>query len=66
VALTPDPARLEAGAEFENYLATVVLGAHLERLPDPERPAFVRAIIDKLSDPVVDYVRLTLRAKKPR
>ncbi len=64
VGLAPDPARLQAGAQFESYLAAVVLGAHLERLPEPERPAFVRAVIDRLSEPVVDYVRLTIRAKK--
>ncbi len=64
VALTPDPARLEAGTQFESYLAIVVLGAHMARLPEPERPAFVRAVCDRLSEPVVDYVRLTIRAKK--
>ena len=66
VTLRPDPARLEAGLQFESYLATVVLGAHLERLPEPERPAFVRAIMDRLSEPVVDYVRLEMRARKGR
>jgi trans-aconitate 2-methyltransferase len=64
VALIPDSGRLEEGAQFENYLVTLVLGAHLERLPEPQRPAFVRAVIDRLPDPVVDYVRLTVRAKK--
>jgi trans-aconitate 2-methyltransferase len=64
VALIPDSARLEEGEQFESYLATLVLGAHLERLPEPERPAFIRAVIDRLSDPAVDHVRLTLRAKK--
>src|SRR5262249_26923514 len=64
VALIPDSARLEEGAQFEGYVATLVLRAHLERLLERERPAFVRAVIDKLSDPVVDHVRLTLRAKK--
>ena len=64
VALAPDPARLEPGAQFESYLATVVLGAHLDRLPESDRAAFVRAVSDRLSEPVVDYVRLTLRGKR--
>ena len=33
VNLVPDPARLDAGRQFEAYLATVVLGAHLRELP---------------------------------
>ncbi len=52
--------------QFESYLATVVLGAQLERLPEPERPAFVREIMDRLSEPVVDYVRLEMRGRKGR
>lgn len=64
VALTPDPARLEPGAQFESYMATVVLGAHLQRLPEPERPGFVRAVCDGLPEPVVDYVRLTIHATR--
>ena len=35
-----------AGEPFETYLRTVVLGAHLERLPADERDAFVRAVAD--------------------
>ena len=34
--LADEPTRFEAGEPFETYLRTVVLGAHLERLP-PER-----------------------------
>jgi trans-aconitate 2-methyltransferase len=64
VALIPDSGRLEEGAQFESYLATLVLGAHLERVPEPEQAAFLRAVIDKLPDPVVDYVRLTMQARK--
>jgi len=51
VALIPDPARLEEGAQFEGYVATLVLRAHLERLPERERPAFVRAVIDSFPTP---------------
>jgi trans-aconitate 2-methyltransferase len=63
VGLIPDPARFEKSGQFERYV-TLALGAHLERLPEPERPAFAQAVTDRLSNPVVDHVRLTLRAKK--
>ena len=64
MALTPDPARLESGAQFESYLAAVVIGAHLDRLPESERAEFVRAVGHRLPEPVVDYVRLTFHAKR--
>jgi trans-aconitate 2-methyltransferase len=64
VSLTSDSARLEPGAQFESYMATVVLGAHLERLPDADRASFVSAVIDRLPEPVVDYVRLEIRARR--
>nr|MDT0663626.1 class I SAM-dependent methyltransferase [Micromonospora sp. DSM 115978] len=46
------------------YLETVVLGAHLDRLAVDERAAFVRAVADNLSAPVIDYVRLTVSARR--
>jgi trans-aconitate 2-methyltransferase len=65
VRLVPDPARLAAGGQFEAYLATVVLGAHLRELPPPDRAPFVRAVAGRLAEPVVDYVRLQIRARTP-
>ncbi len=44
------------------YLETVILGAHLDRLRVDERAAFIRAVADRLPAPVIDYVRLTVRA----
>lgn len=64
VALDPDPCRLEPGEQLESYLATIVLGAHLDRLPEEEHEAFVRAVAERLPEPVVDYVRLTFSARK--
>ncbi len=66
VTLTPDPARLEAGPQFESYLAIVVLGAHLARLPEPERPAFVRAIMRQAFRAGGGLRALDMRAKKGR
>ncbi|MCO5998312.1 class I SAM-dependent methyltransferase [Actinoallomurus rhizosphaericola] len=64
VALVPDPARLEAGEQLESYLATVVLGAQLDRLPASEHRDFVRAVAAELPEPVVDYVRLEFSARR--
>jgi trans-aconitate 2-methyltransferase len=50
--------------EFE-YFATVMLGSHLERLPEADRPAFVEAVLAELPSPVVvDYVRLNITARR--
>jgi trans-aconitate 2-methyltransferase len=64
VALLPDPARLQAGEQLHSYLATVVLGSHLDRLPAAERDEFVRAVAAKLPEPVVGYVRLAISARR--
>ena len=62
--LTDEPTRFEAGEPFETYLRTVVLGAHLERLPPSEHDAFVRAVADGIGEPVIDYVRLNIVARR--
>jgi trans-aconitate 2-methyltransferase len=64
VDLVPDPARLDPGGQFEAYLATVVLGAHLRELPPEDRAPFVREVAARLAEPVVDYVRLQIRATR--
>jgi trans-aconitate 2-methyltransferase len=62
--LTDEPTRFEAGEPFETYLGTVVLGAHLDRLPVAEREPFVRAMAARLPEPVIDYVRLNIVARR--
>jgi trans-aconitate 2-methyltransferase len=47
------------------YFATVILGSHLERLADADRDAFVDAVLDELDEPVVEYVRLNILARRP-
>jgi trans-aconitate 2-methyltransferase len=55
----------EPGAPFREYLRTVVLGAHLERLPDEAaRDAFVDAVAERLPDATIDYVRLNILATR--
>lgn len=62
--LTDEPTRFEPGEPFETYLRTVVLGAHLERLPAAEHDAFVRAVAERIPEPLIDYVRLNIVARR--
>ncbi|MFC4031389.1 class I SAM-dependent methyltransferase [Streptomyces polygonati] len=64
VRLRPDPARFEPGEQVEAFLATVVLGAHLDGMPAEDRAPFVRAVAARLAEPVVDYVRLEITATR--
>jgi trans-aconitate 2-methyltransferase len=47
------------------YLGTVALGEHLERLEEPLRDRFVDEVLAELDEPVVDYVRLNILARRP-
>lgn len=48
------------------YLGSIPLGAHLDRLPEDRRSAFVEEVAALLPDPVtVDYVRLNIDARRP-
>lgn len=60
--LSPAPAPIPP-QDLEPYLATVVLGSHLEHLPEEERQPFVRAVAERLPGPEIDYVRLNLVAR---
>ncbi len=62
--LNAEPTPLEPGKPLETYLATVILGAHLERLPESERAAFVRTVAARLPRPEIDYVRLNIVARR--
>jgi trans-aconitate 2-methyltransferase len=46
------------------YLGTVALGSHIERLEPDLREPFVDAVIAELAEPVVDYVRLNILARR--
>jgi trans-aconitate 2-methyltransferase len=60
----PQDVRVEPEDPRE-YLATVVLGSHLERIPAERRDAFAAAVLERLPEPVIDYVRLNLTARRP-
>jgi trans-aconitate 2-methyltransferase len=62
--LADEPTRFQAGEPYETYLRTVVLGAHLGRLPPDEHAAFVRSVADAIGEPVIDYVRLNIMARR--
>ena len=62
--LTPEPTRYASREELEEFMATVILWPHLARLDPVERPAFVRAVADRLPGLELDYVRLNLRARR--
>ena len=64
VWLTDEPTRFEPGEPLEAYLRTVVLGSHLARLPESKHDAFVRAVATGLREPVIDYVRLNIVARR--
>jgi trans-aconitate 2-methyltransferase len=51
--------------DIREYLTTVVLGSHLERIPEDRRAAFAEAVLAELPEPAIDYVRLNLIARKP-
>lgn len=63
VWLRPDPARLELGHQLESFLATIVLGHHLADMPEHDHEPFVKAVAARLDQPVIDYVRLNIRAR---
>jgi trans-aconitate 2-methyltransferase len=65
VDLVPDPARLQAGAQLESFLATVVLGPLLDPMEPGQRPEVARRVAEALPRPEVDYVRLQMSARRP-
>jgi trans-aconitate 2-methyltransferase len=57
------PWRVEPSDPRE-YFATVILGTHLERLPEADHEAFVEDVLAQLDEPVhTDYVRLNILAR---
>ncbi|HEY2282447.1 MAG TPA: methyltransferase domain-containing protein [Solirubrobacteraceae bacterium] len=56
------PAPTEPGHPRE-FLATIVLGPHVQHLPEPLREPFMDEVMAELGEPVVvDYVRLNIDA----
>jgi trans-aconitate 2-methyltransferase len=64
--LQDEPTRFEPGEPLETFLRTVILGGHVERLPAEERDAFVHEVAMRLPEPLIDYVRLNVVARRSR
>jgi len=62
--LQEEPTVIGPGEAMETFLATVVLRSHVERLPEPERSAYVRGVALRLPGSEIDYVRLNLVARR--
>lgn len=62
--LSEAPTRFDPGAPFEAFLETVCLRTFLDELPPDEREPFVRAVAARMPEPVLDYVRLNITARK--
>ena len=58
------PVRVEPEDPHE-YLGTVALGSHIERLEEDLRAPFVDDVLAELPEPVVEYVRLNILARRP-
>ena len=64
VWLKEEPTRFEPGEPFKAFLRTVILGAHLARLPESEHEAFVDEVAARLPKAEIDYVRLNVTARR--
>ena len=62
--LTDAPTRFEPGAPFEAFLETVCLRTFLDELPPEQREPFVKAVAAKMPEPLLDYVRLNIVARR--
>ena len=63
--LHDEPTPFDTVEGLETFLATVILRSHLDRLPADERQPLVASVAQRLgSDPVLDYVRLTMVATR--
>jgi len=62
--LQPEPTTLAPGEPLETYLRTVCLRRHLEVLAEADRTPFVQAVARRMGEPVIDYVRLNILARR--
>jgi trans-aconitate 2-methyltransferase len=62
--LSEAPTRFEPGAAFEAFIETVCLRTFLDELPTEEREPFVKAVAARMPEPVLDYVRLNITARR--
>jgi trans-aconitate 2-methyltransferase len=61
--LVPAPARIPR-EDLELYLATVCMGGVLDATPEEARAALVAGVAEHMAEPVIDYVRLNISARR--
>ena len=61
--LHDEPVRLET-TDFLPYLEAICLGDTLARMEPEDRDRFVREVASRLPEPVIDYVRPNIRARR--
>ncbi|HEY6567229.1 MAG TPA: methyltransferase domain-containing protein [Actinomycetota bacterium] len=61
--LSDEPTELPA-SDLEPYLETICLGDHVAGMDPAARRAFVRQVAARMPGPVIDYVRLNIRARR--
>jgi trans-aconitate 2-methyltransferase len=59
----PQLVRVEPDDPHE-YIGTVALGSHLDRLDAELRGPYIEAVLAELDEPVVEYVRLNILARR--
>jgi trans-aconitate 2-methyltransferase len=64
VWLQDEPTSLPPGAPLETYLRTVCLRDQMEHIENADRPAFAREVAAAMPQPVIDYVRLNIAARR--
>ena len=66
--LHDEVAAFDSVGALARFLGTVVLGGHLEKLPQEDRGAFAAAVAEKVvavdGTPALDYVRLNIMARR--
>lgn len=66
--LNPEPTVLSSREHLVDYLATIILGQHVLRLPPEQHGSFTEAVADALlrraGQPLIDYVRLNIVARR--
>jgi trans-aconitate 2-methyltransferase len=62
--LSDAPTPFATAEELETFIATVCLRVHLQTLPEEGRARFVREVAARMPEPVLDYVRLNITARR--
>jgi len=60
----PEPTRLAEGEALETYLKTVCLRTHVAGMTAQRRAEFIGEVAAAMPEPVIDYVRLNISARR--